>query len=159
MDEPTSAMDPESARLVRDSIHSLRSANRAIIICTHNLNEAEELADQIAIIKRGRIIIQGTPLQLKRKYLGPEEFEIRLGADLNGYIPALPPLATLTAQGSNWLRYRSNQPEVDNPEILKALLSQNFPVISLQAVDHSLEQVYMEAINSPEELKGAKDAG
>jgi ABC-2 type transport system ATP-binding protein len=37
LDEPTSAMDPESARLVRDSIASLRSANRAILICTHNL--------------------------------------------------------------------------------------------------------------------------
>jgi ABC-2 type transport system ATP-binding protein len=54
LDEPTSAMDPESARLVRDAIHLLRSSNRAIIICTHNLPEAEELADQIAIIRHGR---------------------------------------------------------------------------------------------------------
>jgi ABC-2 type transport system ATP-binding protein len=65
LDEPTSAMDPESARLVRDSIHGLRNANRAIIICTHNLPEAEELADQIAIIRKGRIIIQGTSSELK----------------------------------------------------------------------------------------------
>ena len=58
LDEPTSAMDPESARLVRDAIHELRSANRTIVICTHNLAEAEELADQIAIIRRGQIIAQ-----------------------------------------------------------------------------------------------------
>jgi len=46
-----SAMDPESARLVRDSIRALRSSERTIILCTHNLAEAEELADQIAIIR------------------------------------------------------------------------------------------------------------
>jgi ABC-2 type transport system ATP-binding protein len=64
LDEPTSAMDPESARLVRNEIHGLRSANRAIIICTHNLPEAEELADKIAIIRRGKIIIQGCTADL-----------------------------------------------------------------------------------------------
>ena len=67
MDEPTSAMDPESARLVRDAIHGLRSANRAIIICTHNLAEAEELADKIAIIHHGRIIISGEVEELKTR--------------------------------------------------------------------------------------------
>ena len=51
LDEPTSAMDPESARLVRDSIQDLRSSDRAIILCTHNLAEAEKLADKIASIR------------------------------------------------------------------------------------------------------------
>jgi ABC-2 type transport system ATP-binding protein len=44
LDEPTSAMDPESARLVRDEIARLRSEQRTIVICTHNLAEAEQLA-------------------------------------------------------------------------------------------------------------------
>ena len=60
LDEPTSAMDPESAHLVRNAIRELRSASRAIIICTHNLAEAEELADQIAIIRQGKIIASGS---------------------------------------------------------------------------------------------------
>ena len=45
LDEPTSAMDPESSRLVRDEIARLRSSQRTIVICTHNLAEAEALAD------------------------------------------------------------------------------------------------------------------
>jgi ABC-2 type transport system ATP-binding protein len=84
MDEPTSAMDPESARLVRDAIQGLRSAKRAIIVCTHNLPEAEELADKIAIIRRGRIIISGSVGELKNRLLGAAQFEIRLGVNLNG---------------------------------------------------------------------------
>ena len=71
LDEPTSAMDPESAQLVRNAIASLRTEQRTIIICTHNLVEAEMLANKIAIIYRGRILISGTIEELKRSLLGP----------------------------------------------------------------------------------------
>ena len=150
LDEPTSAMDPESARLVRDAIQELRSAERAIIICTHNLAEAEELADQIAIIRRGKIIARGTPLDLKQQLLGVGEFEIRLAATLNGNLVNIPPGMQISAQGAKWLRFRTRQPEQDNPKILKALLAQNLPVIGLQEVPRSLEQVYLQAVSAPE---------
>ena len=100
LDEPTSAMDPESARLVRDSIHELRSGERAIVICTHNLAEAEELADQIAIIRHGKIIVQGSPDNLKLNLLGAAEYEVKFGVVLNGNIPELPGGAKLTSQGN-----------------------------------------------------------
>jgi ABC-2 type transport system ATP-binding protein len=67
LDEPTSAMDPESARLVRDEIARLRSSQRTIVMCTHNLAEAEALSDIIAIIYKGRILRVGTLEELKRK--------------------------------------------------------------------------------------------
>ena len=70
LDEPTSAMDPESARLVRDEIARLKSSQRTIVICSHNLTEVESLADQIAIIYRGKILLQGTLEELKRNVLG-----------------------------------------------------------------------------------------
>ena len=53
LDEPTSTMDPHSAKLVRDAILQLRQEKRTVIICTHNLAEAELLADRIAIIRHG----------------------------------------------------------------------------------------------------------
>ena len=60
LDEPTSAMDPVSAKLVRDAIIDLRKDERTFLITTHNLNEAQVLADRIAIIRQGRIIADGT---------------------------------------------------------------------------------------------------
>lgn len=153
LDEPTSAMDPESARLVRDSIRDLRSGERAIVICTHNLAEAEELADQVAIIRRGKIIVKGSPDYLKRNLLGAAEYEIRLGISLNGKIPDLPPGAELTKQGTDWLRYQSHQPEQVNPQVLESLLGNGFPVISLQEVPRSLEQLYLQAVQTPDESK------
>jgi len=150
LDEPTSAMDPESARLVRNSIKALRSAERAIIICTHNLAEAEELADQIAIIRRGKIIAKGSPMALKQILLGPGEFEIRLATPLNGSPAKLPPGVKISTQGARWFRFRTSSPEKDNPLLLRSLLDQEIPVISLQEVPRSLEQVYLEAVGTPD---------
>ena len=148
LDEPTSAMDPESARLVRDAIHSLRSAKRAIIICTHNLAEAEELADQIAIIRRGRIIASGTVEELKQRLLGAPEFELRLGSPLGEQMAPLPASVTPTGRGADWLRYRSAAPQADNPAVIQAMVQRGLPVLSLAEVPRSLEKVYLQAINA-----------
>ena len=155
LDEPTSAMDPESARLVRDSISELRSAERAIILCTHNLAEAEELADQIAIIRRGKIIAQGSPLGLKQAFLGANEYEIHLAATLNGQIDTLLADFTITSKGPNWFRYQTDQPDAANPRLLETLIKAELPVVQLHKVPRSLEQVYLQAINSPEEVENA----
>ena len=148
MDEPTSAMDPESARLVRDAIQGLRSAQRAIIICTHNLAEAEELADKIAIIDRGRIIISGGTEDLKTQLLGPPQFELRLGATIEGRQLSLPEEITLTDQGMDWLRYQTMNPKMDNPLVIEAMVRQNLPVTGLSEVPRSLEKVYLQAITT-----------
>jgi len=148
LDEPTSAMDPESARLVRDSIHELRSAQRAILICTHNLAEAEELADEIAIISQGRIIVQGSPAALKLSLLGDPEYEVRLDTALDGHVLEMPPGAEITTSGPSSLRYRTATPQVVNPQILQMLLQQGYPVISLQEVPRNLEQIYLHAVNN-----------
>jgi ABC-2 type transport system ATP-binding protein len=148
LDEPTSAMDPESARLVRDSIRELRSASRAIIICTHNLAEAEELANKIAIIRRGRIIASGSPETLKNRLLGPTEVEVRLAVFLDGHLPVLPAGAVLTTQGTDWFRFQTAAPQQTNPLVLKSLVNADLPVISLNEVPRSLEQVYLQAMQS-----------
>jgi ABC-2 type transport system ATP-binding protein len=155
LDEPTSAMDPESARLVRNAIKDLRSAERAIVLCTHNLAEAEELADQIAIIRRGKIITQGTPAGLKQELLGPGEYEIELAIPLNGRIDALLTGVEVTSQGENWFRYRTDHPEQANPIVLRILLEAGMPVVRLQEAERSLEQVYLQAIHAPEEVEHA----
>ena len=88
LDEPTSAMDPESSRMVRNAITGLKRDDRTIILCTHNLNEAEELADQVAIIQRGRIILNDYLASVKQKLLGHRVFEARFPEQNNhGELP------------------------------------------------------------------------
>jgi ABC-2 type transport system ATP-binding protein len=148
LDEPTSAMDPESAHMVRESILSLRSEKRAIVLCTHNLSEAEMLADQIAIIRRGRIILNGRVPELKRSLLGLTEYEIRLASRLNGALPALPGGVVITGRGEDWLRYQVEDPQGANPQIVRRLVEAQMEVVAVQEVPRSLEQVYLRAVSS-----------
>lgn len=148
LDEPTSAMDPESARLVRDAIHDLRSAERSIIICTHNLPEAEELADIIAIIRRGRIIIQGSTAELKQQLLGPAEFELRYNGGPRADGLSLPEGVELVTQSTGCLRFRSPQPQKNNPAVVRRLVEQGMEIISLQEAPRNLEQVYLSAVST-----------
>lgn len=146
LDEPTSAMDPESSRLVRDEIARLRSSQRTIIICTHNLSEAEALADSIAIIYRGRILLNGTLDELKRVVLGPVEYEAKFAQDFDIGELELPQGVTLASRSADSLRFRVEAPKSVNPILVHALTSRNAPLVSFQEVPRKLEQVYLKTM-------------
>ena len=148
LDEPTSAMDPQSARLVRDAIADLRTEQRAVILCTHNLNEAELLADKIAMIQNGRIVASGTVAQLKRQWLGPSLLELRLARPLDGVAECLTGLVQVVATGPDWLRYNADQPAAVNPQVLQRLAAQQVPVVTLSEVPRTLEDVYLQVVGA-----------
>ena len=146
LDEPTSAMDPESAKLVRNAILSLRTDQRTVIICTHNLMEAEMLANKIAIIYRGRILTSGSVDELKRRLLGPKEFEFRLRGDWPTGEMILPSGVTPISGGEAFHRFRVQDPEASNPILIKWLVERGAEVVTLQELPRTLEQVYMAAM-------------
>ena len=146
LDEPTSAMDPHSAKLVRDAIMALRDDKRTVILCTHNLAEAEQLADSIAIIKKGTIVAQGSTAVLKQKLLGKPQLEVRLDRPLNGEIGEIEKLVTVEAVQGNVLRYRTDNPDVVNPQLVRCLGGLGLGVIALQPITQSLEQVYLRVV-------------
>jgi len=148
LDEPTSAMDPHSAKLVRDTIKEMRDDQRAIILCTHNLAEAESLADRIAIIKKGAIVAKGTPVELKQQLLGLPQLEVRVDQHLNGQIQELEleNLVTIETVSENTIRYRTPNPEQTNPLLVRRLGELGLGIISLREVSQSLEDVYLRVV-------------
>jgi ABC-2 type transport system ATP-binding protein len=146
LDEPTSAMDPHSAKLVRDAIHEMRADRRSFILCTHNLAEAESLADRIAIIKKGTIVAEGTPQDLKNKLLGQPQIEVRVDQHFNGQVQELADLVSVEWVGENGLRYRTPEPERDNPVLVRRLGELGLGIISVQEVTQSLEDVYLRVV-------------
>jgi ABC-2 type transport system ATP-binding protein len=146
LDEPTSAMDPHSAKLVRDMILSLQNQRRAILVCTHNLAEAEMIADRIAIIRSGRIIASGTLAELKRKLIGVPTMELRFNGGSESAAPIVARFAHVVEQGPAWVRYEAEQPEVVNPPMVKALTEAGVSVITLSEKNQSLESVYLKAV-------------
>jgi len=156
LDEPTSAMDPESARLVRDEIARLKSSRRTIVICTHNLAEAETLADIIAIIYRGRILIQGTLNELKSHVLGAPEYEVRFSREWDSRGLELPEGVTKTHSTATSLKVRVERPHESNPVVVNALSSMSAPVLSFQEEPRTLEQVYLKVMS---DVRGGVYAG
>ncbi len=146
LDEPTSAMDPESAQLVRTAISSLRTDHRTIIICTHNLVEAEMLANKIAIIYRGRILNNGTIDELKRNLLGPAEYEIRTKGKFPPGSMQLPLGVTRIADGESGPRFRVEDPQNSNPILLNEFIRRGAEVAGFQELPRTLEQVYLAAM-------------
>ena len=64
LDEPTTGFDPAARRAAWDMIRSLRSLGKTILLTTHYLDEAEQLADRVAVLRDGRIVREGTPAEL-----------------------------------------------------------------------------------------------
>jgi ABC-2 type transport system ATP-binding protein len=147
LDEPTSAMDPHSAKLVRDAIVELRRDQHTIILCTHNLNEAEMLSDRIAIIRRGRIVALGTATELKARLLGDPLLELQLAEPLDGLLSDVEDLVNVEDYGDTWLRYSTPEPERVNPRLLQHLAERGTPVVTLSEVPRSLEDVYLRIVN------------
>jgi ABC-2 type transport system ATP-binding protein len=87
LDEPTTGLDPRSRRTMWDSIRALVAGGVTIFLTTQYLDEADELADQIAVLDRGRIVAQGSPEQLKQRIPGGHvqlEFTDAEGLELAG---------------------------------------------------------------------------
>jgi ABC-2 type transport system ATP-binding protein len=155
LDEPTTAMDPHSARTVRDAIAELRAARRTILLTTHNLTEAETLADRIMVVRGGGIVAQGTRDELTRQLMGDPIWELRLAAPSDGVAPLLDGLVQLEAIGDDWVQYRCADARNVNPQIIARLAARGAPIVALTELPRSLEEVYLSIVAEGSAERGA----
>lgn len=146
LDEPTSAMDPESARLVRDEIARLKSTQRTIMLCSHNLTEVEILADKIAIIYHGKILTQGSLDELKRDVLGMPEYVVKFAKAWDGSGLEMPKGMDLLEKTPTSIKVRVEAPDELNPQLMRRLHSLSVPVVAFQEEIRTLEQVYLKVM-------------
>ena len=151
LDEPTSAMDPLSAKQVRDAIIELqRDEQRTFLITTHNLTEAESLANRIAFIRAGNIIAQGTFDELARQFVGEPLMELRTAGVLNGLVKDISDMVTVEETGVDWVRYRVADPNTTNPALLKKVTNLGVQVMTLAPVSRTLEDIYLQVVKEDE---------
>jgi ABC-2 type transport system ATP-binding protein len=130
LDEPTTGFDPQARRAAWDMIRSLRSLGKTVLLTTHYLDEAEQLADRVAVLRDGRIVRVGTPAELTSTNLQTE------------------------------IRYRQNGEEVlvrtDEPtrvlaELTSAAVARGEELEGIQVRRPSLEEVYLALTAEAEE--------
>jgi len=150
LDEPTSAMDPQSAKLVRDAIVDLQRGERTFLITTHNLTEAQALADRIAIIRRGRIIANGTFEELAQQFVGDPIMELHINGHVNGLAQDIQEVVHVDSVGEDWIRYRAPDPRTLNPQVMRFLTGHGVDVITLAPITQTLEDIYLEIMKEDE---------
>jgi ABC-2 type transport system ATP-binding protein len=153
LDEPTSALDAEGAKLVRDFIASLKGEGRTILLCTHNLFEAQSLCDRVAIIK-GTLLRMGTPRELQM-LLYNRQVEVRL--DLRGGQRTAEQLVEVAAsidgvgdvevEGDRMLVSVTDPDEV-TPMLVDGLVAAGARILRVAEIEHTLEKAYLDVVTS-----------
>jgi ABC-2 type transport system ATP-binding protein len=145
LDEPTTGLDPQSRARMWDEVRKLRRAGTTVFLTTHYLEEADALCDRVAIIDHGRIVIEGTPDELKRQVAGDV---IIIG--VNG--AAAQALQLLQAQAfvreasleDGSLRLCVDRGETAMPQILRLFDHAGIEVGSLSLHRPSLDDVFLQ---------------
>ncbi|OGL11483.1 MAG: hypothetical protein A3I17_07895 [Candidatus Rokubacteria bacterium RIFCSPLOWO2_02_FULL_72_37] len=144
LDEPTLGLDPDVSVRVRQHIAELRRERAmTIVLTTHNMREAEELCDEIAFIKEGRILARGTSGELKRQIGLGEVIALRLDpADVPWLAEAPGVLRCVTVGG--FTECTVDAAEKRLPELLRALHAEGVVVRHVQVREPELEEVFVE---------------
>ena len=145
LDEPTAALDPEAAFIVREAIETLRKAGRTIVLATHNLDEADRLCDRIAFIRGGLLRID-SPAAL-RGALGGHGLSVRLReAATSAQVGAVRAVHGVRGaeMGDGVLQVGADEPQSVAPDVIRALVASGADIVEVRPEQASLERVYFE---------------
>ena len=146
LDEPTSGLDPESARGVRELVRGLETEGRAVLICTHNLDEVERLAARVAVL-RTRLLVVDTPQALRARYFG-SRVRVRLAAEAERYTPLLHAAGVGDARVEDGMLSVAldGTPVRSTPDLVRLLVEAGALVEEVGRETPSLEQVYLRVL-------------
>ena len=86
LDEPTTGLDPQARHILWDRLFRLKEQGTTLLVTTHYMDEAEQLCDRLVVIDKGRIMAEGSPADLIRRYSSREVLEVRFGSTQNAEV-------------------------------------------------------------------------
>jgi ABC-2 type transport system ATP-binding protein len=150
LDEPTAGLDPEAALAVREMVLRLKRDGRTLLVCTHNLDEAERLADTVGILKR-RLVACDT-LERLRAGAATDGRTVRVrlaggagAAEHAARVRAVAGVREVTAAGSD-LRVTVADPDRHIPAVVAALAAAGAAIVEVRSLAESLEAIYLRAV-------------
>jgi ABC-2 type transport system ATP-binding protein len=153
LDEPTSGLDPEAAHLVRDFISELGEQGRTIVLCTHNLDEADRLCDRVAVFKT-RLLAVDTPTNLRRKLFG-RAVVFHLAEAKDQFVTAIRQKDYVheAEMMDGKLIVKLDDPETRNPELITELIGLGAKIQFVGELRQSLEDVYLQLMVPKKEVR------
>jgi len=151
LDEPTSGLDPQAAKLVREFIAELKKEGRTIILCTHNLEEADRLCDRVAVVS-GHLLALDSPGELRRKLFGRKVVFhlVKAESKLEGVLEKFEFVKDIQLI-DNKIVASVEDPERHNPQLIRALMENGAEIQFVGELKRRLEDVYLELMEAAEE--------
>lgn len=151
LDEPTSGLDPEASSVVRHFISELRQEGRTLVICTHNLDEADRLCDRIAVFK-SRLIALDTPTNLRRQLFG-RRVVFHMTEPSGGLVELVNGIDFVQAVElvDDKLVVTLDDPDGQNPRLIRELVNAGGQIRFVGELRRSLEDVYLHLVHNSQE--------
>jgi ABC-2 type transport system ATP-binding protein len=151
LDEPTSGLDPEITRAVRQLLEERRAAGCAILVSTHNLDEAERLADRVAVLQ-GRLIALDRPAALRQRLMTGRVI-VRVANDPHALLAAARGLDPRAAIERGALVVTLPHADRDTPALVRVLVAAGAAVLDVHAEMPALEDVYLHLVGRDPDVK------
>jgi ABC-2 type transport system ATP-binding protein len=146
LDEPTTGFDPAARRRAWGLVESLRALGKTVLLTTHYMDEAEHLADRVAVVVAGKLVALGSPAEIGGAARSATTVSFRL--PLDAAVADLPDLgAPLQAQGADW-QLRTGNPTVVLERLTGWARARDLELAGLTVQRPSLEDVYLELIGA-----------
>ncbi len=146
LDEPTAALGPEAAKLVRDFILEVKAQGRTIFLTTHNLEEAERLCDRVAVFQTQLKVVDSVAGLRGQLYGRQVVFHLaEPAAPRISLLQALPYAQNVTAD-DNKLIVAVDDPETHNPEMIRRLVAAGVNIQFVGELRHTLEDIYLQLV-------------
>lgn len=150
LDEPATALDPEMTQTLRALIVSLRARHRAILLCTHDLDEAQRIADRVLIMDRGRLIRAASTADLRTG--GTRRTVVTVRGEREPILALIratgitPEALPTSGDGEVAVRFDADDAGQASTRVLRALLDGGARVVALGDEERTLEEAYLQTI-------------
>ena len=158
LDEPTSGLDVKSVRGIRGMIRELNSEGLTVFLTTHNIEEASQMCDRIAIINRGKISVIDTPESIKRAMKSSQSVEVAFretNKEVQKTLEDLPSVMELQKRGDK-LRLLTENPTQTLRQLLGVIEDQGLEPITLNTLGSSLEDAFLQLTGTEMETEVIK---
>jgi ABC-2 type transport system ATP-binding protein len=145
LDEPTSGLDVQSSRLIRSIIRELNRESVTVFLTTHYIDEADQLCDRVAIIRQGKIVVEGSPEKLKSSLQGEHIVEVALDRDASAlelFLGSRPDVREVTKRGDRY-QIRTSDVSITIVGVMQFARSNGLKIVSLNTKEPSLEDVFV----------------
>jgi ABC-2 type transport system ATP-binding protein len=140
IDEPFSALDPVNTQLVKDLLIELRNQGKAIIMCTHQMNQVEKLCDRLVLIDHGNVLLEGSLKEVQEQF-ATNQVLIQTNSDLP---ESLQGVQTIAEEG---LYYRLTPSDGFSPHaILQELIDQKISLNSFEIATPTLDEIFIQVV-------------